>query len=161
RRHPAGPADRLRRPAAVLRTLTMATTPDRLPDAGPDRPGDSFFLGLDLGQSQDFSALVALRRRDEPDPARPDVGPWRYWARGIMRCPPRPPSPPTVAEVGHLVGRPPLSGCILGGDRTGCGQPVVDMLRQAQPQAQPEPVLITAGHAVTQEDYCWHVPKTE
>jgi len=38
--------------------------------AGGDGP--EFFGGLDLGQAEDYSALVIVERTQRPDPDRPD-----------------------------------------------------------------------------------------
>ena len=81
--------------------------------------------------------------------------------RGLKRWPLGTIYTQIVADVVLLVSRPPLCWCVLGVDKTGCGTPVVDMLRAAQPQASLRPVLITAGFAVSCEDGCWHVPKRE
>jgi len=131
-------------------------------DARPfEAPQERFFLGLDLGQAQDFSALVALRRRREPDPRREGATQFRYTVRGIRRWPLGTLYPAVVADVCALVSRPPLAGALLAVDFTGCGRPVVDMLRQARPQAHLRPVLITAGHAVTGDEHALRVPKRE
>src|SRR5262249_10473314 len=99
----------------------------------PETPTAQDVLGLDLGQSMGFSALVALRKRAK-----------HYKVRGIKRWPLRTPYTTIVADVVALLSRPPLSGCNLGVDRTGCGQPVVDMLRAGKPKAILRPILITA-----------------
>jgi hypothetical protein len=149
--HPSGPQTVVRQ---------VADFPERQPPQ-PDEPKDEYFLGLDLGQSMDFTALVALRRRETPDPDRPGKIIRRYVARGIKRWPLKTPYTTIVPDVVDLVSRPPLAGCTLGVDRTGCGQPVVDMLRAARPQARVVPIFITAGHQVTAEGGGWNVPKSE
>jgi hypothetical protein len=127
----------------------------------PDAPKDEYFLGLDLGQSMDFSALVALRRHESPDPGRPGKMIRRYVARGIKRWPLKTPYTTIVTDVVELVGTVPLINCTLGVDRTGCGQPVIDMLRAARPTANVKPIFIHGGHSVSTDCGCFNVPKTE
>jgi hypothetical protein len=123
---------------------------------------DLYFLGLDLGQSMDPSALVALRREISSfDSARTGRNVYRYIVRGIRRWPLGTLYPVVVNDVTDVVSRPPLAGCVLGVDRTGCGAPVVDMLRERRPQAQIKPIVITSGHAVGGDAVCFHVPKRE
>ena len=54
-----------------------------------------------------------------------------------------------VADVVQLVGTPPLPGCDLVIDGTGCGRAVADLFRPAAVRAVIKPVLITAGQAVS------------
>ncbi|MBY0522267.1 MAG: hypothetical protein K2R98_02650 [Gemmataceae bacterium] len=117
----------------------------------------SWFLRLDLGQAQDFSALVALRRRG---PVSRGLG--QYVVRGVKRWPLRTPCTTIAADVVTMLQRPPMANCTLGVDRTGCGRPVVDMLRQPRPAAMLRPILITAGHeSKPAESGGHHVPKKE
>jgi hypothetical protein len=123
-------------------------------------PSPAFFLGLDLGQAQDFSALVALARHQiEGERA----GTYHHVARGIRRWPLGTLYTQIVKDVVELVSKPPLAGCVLGVDRTGVGAAVVDCLKDAKPKllAKLKPVLITAGHEVTLAGGGYHVPKKE
>jgi hypothetical protein len=123
-------------------------------------------LGLDLGQSMDFSALVALRQREVPDWSRSTyratVYRRTYVVRGIRRWPLKTPYTAIAEDVARLVSEPPLAGCTLGIDRTGCGQPVVEMVRSHRPNARIVPVFITAGHRANPDPQGgWLVPKVE
>jgi hypothetical protein len=134
----------------------------------------SFFAGLDLGQSRDYSALAIL---DRLQVIEGDSRTTTFDTKGNIVSPPR--MPPTyslrhlerfalgtsyttvVDRVVSAFSRPPLSGTTLAVDETGCGRPVVDMLRKAKPRVTVRPILITGGSAVTQEGPGWHVPKKQ
>jgi hypothetical protein len=118
-------------------------------------------LGLDLGQAQDFSALALLERRwvQHEESRRWEI---HFALRYLHRWPLKTSYPRIVADVCDLVQRPPLRNPLLAVDQTGVGRAVLDILRQARPQARVRPILITAGHEVTQdEEGSWHVPKKE
>jgi hypothetical protein len=125
-------------------------------------PPADHVLGIDLGQAQDYTALVALTRAWKPaedDPRRLVshfvLGYLKRWPLGTRYT-------KIVDEVGELVERKPLDHPVLGIDGTGVGGAVVGMFQQAGMRAVLRPVLITAGHEVTFGDDGWHhVPKKE
>jgi hypothetical protein len=112
---------------------------------------------LDLGQTADPSALAVLEQTQDADPDSRA----RYACRHLKRWPLGTPYPAIVAELGQLLATPPLPQCTLVVDATGCGRPVVDMIRQARPPAGLVPVTITAGHTLTYGTDGYHVPKRE
>jgi hypothetical protein len=116
----------------------------------------SYFLGLDLGQSQDFTALAVLERHPPTQPAeKPD-----YALRHLRRFPLGTPYTALVPAKAALRKNQPLREAPLVVDQTGVGRAVVDMLRQSAGWVVP--VTITGGHAVTRaEDGSFHVPKKE
>jgi hypothetical protein len=115
----------------------------------------AYFLGLDLGQTQDFTALAVLESQPTTPAEPPD-----YALRHLRRFPLGTPYTEIVLAIARLAGTHPLSGSPLVVDQTGVGRAVVDMLRQAAGWVVP--VTITGGHAVTRtEDNSWHVPKKE
>src|SRR5262249_6510160 len=119
-------------------------------------------LGLDLGQAQDFSALVCLLRT----PGRGRMKSSRFLrrhfeVRGVKRWPLRTPYSFIAQEVAALVKEPPLAGCTLAVDKTGVGAGVVEMIKAARPNATVKPVLITSGHTVNPNGAGWNVPKVE
>jgi hypothetical protein len=84
-----------------------------------------YFVGLDLGQSQDHSALVIIEQTLAP-PAHPCYGVrWLHrWELGT-------PYPTILRSLHVTLARPPLVGrSELIVDHTGCGRPIVDQLRQ-------------------------------
>jgi hypothetical protein len=120
---------------------------------------DRYFLGLDLGQAQDFSALVALRREELERPPYSRRRLFRFEVRGVRRWALRTPYSEIAADVAALVEEAPLAGCTLGVDGTGVGAAVLELIAEAKPNATIRPVLITAGHAVTLEGGVYHVAK--
>jgi hypothetical protein len=121
----------------------------------------TYIVGLDLGQSSDYTAAVVLERSMVPDAANPNTQLSHYAARHLQRWPLKTPYNAIVDDVVKLVATSPLDMPRLAVDVTGVGQAVLDVLTAAQPKAYVRPVLITAGHQVTQEDNTWHVPKKE
>src|SRR5262245_41754015 len=109
-----------------------------------DEYTDEFYLGLDLGQSQDPTALVALRKRCFP-PLGPGGKrpPATYTVRGAKRWPLKTKYTSIVDEVVQLVNgteeSAPLRGCTLGIDKTGVGAAVVDLFTKAKPDARIRP----------------------
>jgi hypothetical protein len=109
-----------------------------------------FILGLDLGQAQDYSALVIVAKEDD-----------RRLVRDIRRWPLGTPYPQIVRDVRGLVCDPRLGSPDLVVDATGCGRPVVDLFEAAD--CKPIGVMITGGHHAVQDADTgyWHVPKKE
>ena len=123
------------------------------------------FVGLDLGQAQDFTALAVLSRpkvtgREPPGARQPP-----YAVPHLHRFPLGTPYPQMVGAVVGLLRTPPLPGCIFVVDQTGVGRPVVDMLTDAMEgrvTCSFVPITITGGHEVTQSDRGQlRVPKKE
>jgi hypothetical protein len=121
-----------------------------------------YFIGLDLGQASDYTALAVLERSvvalDQACPPEP-----AYSLRHLKRFALGTPYTAIVPSVARLAASPSLEGrCTLVVDQTGVGRPVVDMLRDAPVPARIVPVTITGGNAVTvTEDGSHHVPKKE
>jgi hypothetical protein len=116
----------------------------------------SYILGLDLGQTKDFTALAVLEcQAAETSTEKPE-----YALRHLRRFPLGTPYTEVVPAVATLVRSGPLAESPVIVDQTGVGRAVVDMLRQAVGWVVP--VTITGGHAVTvTEDRSFHVPKKE
>jgi hypothetical protein len=115
-----------------------------------------YFVGLDLGQTSDFTALAVLERpASETSTDQPE-----YALRHLRRFPLGTAYTDLVPAVAALRGREPLREAPLVVDQTGVGHAVVDMLRQTAGWVVP--VTITGGHTVTRaEDGSFHVPKKE
>jgi hypothetical protein len=109
-------------------------------------PPMSYFLGLDLGQKRDYSALVVVERVDRGVAFQAR----REFDRVLVRYAERMPlgtSYTTVVErVREIVRSGPMRGdCALVVDATGVGAPVVDMLREANLGCDLTAVTITGG----------------
>ena len=140
-------------------SLDAARTDD---EVAPALDGEQlgYYVGLDLGQASDYTALcvVAVSRA------------WggterRYAVQHLERPTLGTPYPAIVARTVqlcadrrlHAVRRPTLAV-----DQTGVGRPVVDMLRAAAPAAELLACTITGGQAVTQAGWGEvHVPKRD
>ena len=118
-----------------------------------------YFLGLDLGQTRDFTALAVLERQPPAD-AGTAVEPPEYALRHLHRFPLGTPYTEIVPAVAALTRAGPLAESPVVVDQTGVGRAVVDLMRRALGWVVP--VTITGGHAVTMsEDRSFHVPKKE
>src|ERR1051325_1921076 len=125
-----------------------------------------YFIGLDLGQSQDFTAIAILERVELK-------GPWdavmyahkkmvAMRLRYLERLPLGTPYPEIVEQVAYLVRSGELrEQCYLMVDATGVGRPVVDLLRQAELDCCILPAVITAGHSESYSDGYYGVPKRD
>jgi hypothetical protein len=123
------------------------------------------FVGLDLGQAQEPTALAVLQRPlvypgTAPGQRRPVYGlPW------LRRFPPGTAYAEVIAQVVALLRMPPLPGAVLMVDATGVGKALVDMLMDGlhgRATCTCHPVTITAGHAPTiGEGGGLQVPKKE
>ena len=126
-----------------------------------------YFVGLDLGQSRDHSALAVVERADlsldEIDHATYErLKERRYRVRFLERVALGTPYPNVVERVRAMVRTKPLLGqCTLVMDATGVGAPVVDMLRVAQLGCRIEPVILTGGEWESRAEGVWCVPKQD
>lgn len=130
--------------------------------AGTANKSNLFVLGLDLGQSQDYTALAIVERSDVETPdadgyVRVDK---HFSLRHLERYPLGTPYPKVVDNVAKLMATPPLfDNCILMVDATGVGRAVVDIFHKAY--LRPVAVTITAGNKVTSDGREFGVPKRD
>lgn len=109
----------------------------------------SFFLGLDLGQAQDYTALAVLEKQEK-----------EYHVRHLERPKLGTPYPVIVERVRNLMHSDPLRGrAILVVDATGVGAPIVDMFRKTG--LRPVAITITGGNSVSKDGDGYHVPKRD
>jgi hypothetical protein len=143
-----------------------------------------YFVGLDLGQTSDFTALAILERTQTDVPSDSDGQTFcvrQSWS-GFVTVPVREAIPkrvrtfavrhlerfqlgtsyPAICDrMRQLFAQPPLAGATLVVDQTGVGRAVVDMIRKVGLKAMIRPITITAGHDVVADGAGWHVPKKE
>ncbi len=118
----------------------------------------SHFVGLDLGQVSDFSALVILERRGtSPKDYSFDC---KYLKRWELRTS----YPKIVDDVVNIVNNPQLTQNVrdptfLSIDSTGCGMPIADLFRRAKMKAHLIPVYITGGTDISRDGDVRRVPK--
>lgn len=118
----------------------------------------AYFVGLDLGQSADPSALAVVEQSPGYDLPKPRHS---YAVRHLHRWELGTPYPQIVREVASLLARDPLPGCVLCLDNTGVGRPVTDLFREARFPAKLVPVTFTAGNQVTRDGGAFRVPKKD
>ena len=115
----------------------------------------SFSVGLDIGQSNDPTALAALENVGPPgEGRRPE-----YHLRHIRRFELGTPYPTIVEEVTALLAREALSDARLVVDATGVGRPIVEMLTEKG--LSPYSIWITGGDSVSRDGREFRVPKRE
>jgi hypothetical protein len=121
-----------------------------------------FYLGLDLGQRVDHTALAVVERLER---ARP-YGEAEYEGlavRHVERLPLGVPYPKVVSYVREQVRGPELrQQCKVVVDATGLGAPVVEMLRGAGLGCEILAVTITGGEKESAAGQgAWNVPKRD
>jgi len=111
------------------------------------------FIGLDLGQSNDYTALTLLEAVTDKEAGRV------YHIRRLERV--RGESYPDIVDkIVKIMQSPALKGhAVLVVDETGVGRPVVDLLRKAA--LRPISVFIHGGDKVSREGDSWRVPKRD
>ncbi len=138
--------------------------------------GYRFIIGLDLGQSNDYTALAVVERvmPPPPSPVRAEIGygyheEWpapdtreaSYHVRHLERPPLSTKYPMVVARVREMLATPALAADTpLVIDKTGVGTAVADMFTAAG--VRPFAVTITGGDEVIRDGrYHVKVPKRE
>lgn len=111
-----------------------------------------FVIGLDLGQSQDYTALSILERvQDDSDEPI-------YNIRRLERIRGEP-YPSIVEKIKAMLRSPSLAGATLVIDQTGVGAAVVDMFIKAA--LKPIGISIHGGDRVSREGLNFKVPKRD
>jgi hypothetical protein len=132
----------------------------------PATPRDEWYVGLDIGQANDPSAIAALQCIVTPGEWIVDdkTRTWkqqktvRYNVRHLERIPLRTAYPAQYAHVATLLKREPLTRAQFGLDYTGVGRPVADSI--AQYGLCPTKILQTSGNEVNCVDaQTFNVPK--
>lgn len=131
------------------------------------------FLGLDLGQAHDPTAIGIIERVDPPAPELQGVEVWGapskpkhlrekpvYHLRHLERLKLNTSYPDVVRYVLALMATPQLARQTeLVVDATGVGRPVVDLFVSAG--LKPTAITIVSGSAVTRDGRNWRVPKRD
>ena len=126
-----------------------------------------YFVGLDLGQKQDYTAIAVMERAEEMT-GKIDAVTYerkretRYGLRYLERVKLGTTYPAIVERVRQVVEARDVAGqCTLVVDATGVGGPVMDLLRGARLGCRMAPVVITGGERATQSGDTWRVPKRD
>ncbi len=141
---------------------TGAYTMREYRDKPPAGQAPEFVVGVDLGQSRDFTAIAIVERVRTRTLL--DSGEVREEVAIHLRHLERPPLgtryPVIVARTIDLLDRGPLTrDTPLLVDKTGVGSAVVDMFTAAG--VRPEAVTITGGDTVIHDLYHYKIPKRE
>ena len=135
--------------------------PVKLPEATHER---DFIIGVDLGQARDYTA-IAIFERIEKLTGKAEKGRWTtqvcYELPHLERPPLGTSYPAIIARLKDLIEQLPahqrLSTVV---DRTGCGRPVVDLMRREKLRVIP--ITITAGGSVSGGMFSsYNVPKRD
>jgi hypothetical protein len=125
-----------------------------------------FFIGLDLGQAHDYTAMAVLERAE----AR---GAWdaAWYAyrkevtlqlRYLERAPLGTKYTEVAARVRAVARRAEVAGrCALVADATGVGRPVMDLLRTEDLGCRLIPVTLTGGDSESLVDGYYRAPKRD
>ena len=130
------------------------------------------WVGLDLGQLTDFTALAILRRslalgkKGLPVRSAQGFALYRFDVVALSRYPLGTPYTSVVSHVVQQLHRRELQPSPrLVIDATGCGGPIVEMFRTAlrnYPEIELHAITITGGRACSKTGrYDWHVAKVE
>lgn len=123
------------------------------------KSGDAFFVGLDLGQARDYSAVCVM---DRQNPKRREDRPV-YRVRHLERYPIGTSYPDVVKRLQDMMEKEPLAGSdpTLLVDGTGVGRAVVDLIWKGLPDVRAYSITIHGGHATTKDGKEYRVPKRE
>ncbi len=126
----------------------------------------SLFIGLDLGQSKDFSALAVIEclRTVSYDSGKDEIT--QLNCIHLQRWKLRTPYPAIVADVVRMINNLdpflyPKDKTTLAIDATGVGAPVVDLFKREQIHAELRPIQIVGGANVSEEFGMTRVPKRD
>ncbi len=136
----------------------------------------TLFIGLDLGQAQDFSALAVIesvrvvtttKEADEEincDNTKDVLT--ELNCIHLERWKLRTSYPSIVADTVRMINvldpsRIPDRKPVLCVDGTGCGAAVIDLFKLEKFNAELVPILITGGSEVTRDNYATKVPKRD
>jgi hypothetical protein len=118
----------------------------------------TYFCGLDLGQQQDYSALVILERRGHTPQN------YKFDCRHLHRWQLKTGFPEIVADTvrwmnSEAVNKGARERTTLAVDKTGVGAPVTDLFQREKMHARLVPIVITGGDQVTKDGTTVRVPK--
>lgn len=114
----------------------------------------SYYVGLDLGQMSDFTALSVV---ESFTPAVSGEQPLLH-VRYLERVPLKTQYPDIVSKVQGLMMQ--LPEAVLCVDATGVGRPICDMFVKGTPY-KPIAISITGGNQATTSGREWSVPKRD
>ena len=124
-----------------------------------------YFVGLDLGQAADFTAIAVAERTTHKSDEQDAFGlktVAHYSVRHLHRFPLGTAYPTIVDHVATMIAAPELRPePTLVVDATGVGAPVVDLLEDRIYSADLVPITITGGDQVVEDSGRFRVPKRD
>ncbi len=126
----------------------------------------SLFIGLDLGQAQDFTALAIIECLRSVHPHTGEDKITNLNCIHLQRWQLRTSYMAIVADVVKMINnlepwRSPDYKPVLAVDATGCGAPVIDLFKAEKIKAELRPIQIVGGATVSQEFGMTRVPKRD
>ena len=129
----------------------------------------AYYIGLDLGQSMDYTALAVIEWKMSRWPEQFPLGQPKeqtratYDVRHLQRFKLGTTYPDIVSQLATMLKVPAFADLwvALVIDSTGVGAPVVDLLRRANLKANLVPVTITGGQSVEINRGNYRVPKRD
>jgi hypothetical protein len=119
----------------------------------------SYFVGLDLGQSQDFSAIAVMEMHGLTKAT------YKFNCVHLQRWQIHTSYPAIVADTVRMMNSRELQQGkmrpVLAVDGTGVGAAVIDLFKRERMNARLEPIQITGGSEVTKENGTNRVPKRD
>jgi hypothetical protein len=119
----------------------------------------SYFIGLDLGQAAEYSAVAVLERSVQRDPSGGWA--WHYDVRHLERFALETRYKEVQEWLANRLRRPPLEWATLVIDQTSVGRPVVDAFRRADLHASMRRMVVTGAHEQSYTGGLYSVPKRE
>jgi len=126
-----------------------------------------FYVGVDLGQARDFTAVAVVEKAELRDGWDPVAYGWRKRVRLLVRFLERVPLgttyPDVVERVVGVTRAAELTGrCDLAVDATGVGRPVVDLLEGRRLGCRRFlPAVITGGERESYSEGYYRLPKRD
>lgn len=120
-----------------------------------------YCTGLDIGQSQEYTAVAVLEQSRLPDPDTPDRHVKHYAVRHLERFPMGTSYLEIGAKLATLFAEPPLQRSPLAVDLTAVGRPVLQLLKRSKIQANFQPMAVGSGLEATLDGDTWVVPRKE
>jgi hypothetical protein len=120
-------------------------------------------MGVDLGQSRDYTAMAVVERREGP--GEWDAAQYAFRKRAelvvvyLERAPLGTSYGWVVARVKDVANQVAPVGVAI--DATGLGRPVVDLVRAAGLRGRIWPVVLTGGETEREGDGVWRTPKRD
>ncbi len=119
-----------------------------------------FYIGVDLGQSKDYTAITILQQNFQYKSLNTRIP--VYEVRHLERIALETSYPKIVNRLEALLQKPEIFHAqkVMLIDQTGVGKPVVDLLRQSD-LCTIKGITITGGNEVSEVQDGFHVPKKE